>query len=64
MILRWVPKEIIMSGILLATLSNIRRLEDMVAAFRDEEHCRRLLENMVWPGGRSVPPAATDAPLR
>lgn len=36
-----------MSEMMLVTLSNIRTVEDMVAAFRDEEHCRRLLESMV-----------------
>lgn len=40
---------------MLATLSNIRTVEDMIAAFRDEEHCRRLLERMVWPDGRICP---------
>lgn len=39
----------------LAALSNIRTVEDMVAAFRDEDHCRRLLESMVWPDGRICP---------
>lgn len=41
-----------MSEMMLAMLSNIRTVEDMVAAFRDEEPCRRLLESMVWPNGR------------
>jgi hypothetical protein len=40
-----------MSEMMLATLSNIRTVEEMIAAFRDEEHCRRLLESMVWPNG-------------
>lgn len=44
-----------MSETMLATLSNIRTVDDMVAAFRDEEHCRRLLESMVWPNGRICP---------
>jgi transposase-like protein len=44
-----------MSEIMLATLSNIRTVEDMVAAFRDEEHCRHLLEGMVWRDGRVCP---------
>lgn len=44
-----------MSEMMLATLSNIRTVEDMVAAFRDEEHCRRLLERMIWPNGRICP---------
>ena len=44
-----------MSETLLATLSNIRTVEEMIVAFRDEEHCRRLLETMVWPEGRICP---------
>lgn len=44
-----------MSEMIVATLSNIRTVEDMIAAFRDEEHCRRLLESMVWPNGRICP---------
>jgi transposase-like protein len=44
-----------MSEMMLAMLSNIRTVEDMVAAFRDEERCRRLLESMVWPNGRICP---------
>ncbi len=44
-----------MSEMMLATLSNIRTVEDMVAVFREEEHCRRLLEGMVWPNGRVCP---------
>ncbi|WP_435655829.1 IS1595 family transposase [Brucella pituitosa] len=44
-----------MSETMLATLSNIRTVEDMVNAFRNEEHCRRLLESMVWPNGRVCP---------
>lgn len=52
---------------MLAALSNIRTVEEMIAAFGDEQHCRRLLESMVWPDGRmagSVPPADTNARLR
>lgn len=40
---------------MLAALSNIRTVEEMIAAFRDEQHCRRLLESMVWPDGRICP---------
>lgn len=40
---------------MIETLSGIRTVEEMVAAFRDEEHCRRLLESMVWPDGRVCP---------
>lgn len=38
-----------------AALSGIRTTKDMIAAFRDEAHCRRLLESMVWPNGRIWP---------
>lgn len=31
-----------MSETMLATLSNIRTVEDMIVAFEDEQHCRRL----------------------
>jgi hypothetical protein len=44
-----------MSEMMLATLSNKRTVGDMVAAFRDEEHCRHLLEGMVWRDGRVCP---------
>jgi transposase-like protein len=40
---------------MLAALCNIRTVEEMIVAFRDEEHCRRLLEGMVWPDGRICP---------
>lgn len=40
---------------MIETLSGIRTVEEMVTAFRDEDHCRRLLESMVWPGGRVCP---------
>ncbi|OQM73330.1 IS1595 family transposase [Manganibacter manganicus] len=40
---------------MLAALSNIRTVEDMILAFRSEDHCRRLLESMVWPDGRICP---------
>ena len=36
-------------------LAEIRTVTDMTKAFRDEEQCRRLLEAMVWPGGRICP---------
>jgi transposase-like protein len=54
-ILRSASKGVILSEMMLAMLSNIRTVEDMVAAFRDEERCRRLLESMVWPNGRICP---------
>lgn len=44
-----------MSETILATLSNIRTVEDMVVTFKDEQHCRRLLEGMMWPDGRICP---------
>ncbi len=36
-------------------LSGITTVPDMVRAFQDEAHCRRLLEAMVWPTGRICP---------
>jgi hypothetical protein len=36
-------------------LAGITTVSDMVAAFRDEERCRRLLETMIWPTGRICP---------
>ena len=39
----------------LEELAGIRTVAEMIDAFRDEEHCRRLLEAMVWPGGRICP---------
>ena len=36
-------------------LSRITTVPDMVRAFQDEGHCRRLLEAMVWPNGRICP---------
>ena len=36
-------------------LARIITVPDMVRAFQDEHHCRRLLEAMVWPGGRICP---------
>ena len=38
-----------------AVLSRIKTVADMVDAFRDEEQCRRLLEQMVWSRGRICP---------
>ena len=40
---------------MLATLSDIRTVDDMIVAFRNEDHCRQLLESMVWPDGRICP---------
>ena len=44
-----------MSEVLLAILSGVRTVDDMVVAFSDEGRCRRLLESMVWPAGRICP---------
>ena len=44
-----------MSVALREVLSGIRTVEEMVEAFRDEGRCRRLLEAMVWPQGRTCP---------
>jgi hypothetical protein len=38
-----------------AVLSRIKTVSDMVEAFRNEERCRHLLEQMVWPRGRICP---------
>jgi hypothetical protein len=37
---------------LLARFSRIETVHDMAAEFRDEENCRRIIEDMVWPTGR------------
>ena len=44
-----------MAGSVREILGEIATVSDMVAAFRDEERCRRLLEAMVWPRGRLCP---------
>ena len=44
-----------MTSTVLDTLSTIKTVSDMVAAFKNEERCRRLLEQMVWPNGRVCP---------
>ena len=36
-------------------LAGITTVIEMVAAFQDEERCRTLLEEMVWPTGRICP---------
>ncbi|QRM35422.1 IS1595 family transposase [Microvirga sp. VF16] len=36
-------------------LSRITTVPDMVRAFQNKSHCRRLLEAMVWPNGRVCP---------
>ena len=33
-------------------LSGVATVQDVIKAFKDEDHCRRLLEAMVWPTGR------------
>ena len=44
-----------MAGGALEVLAGITTVSDMVAAFQDEERCRRLLEAMIWPRGRLCP---------
>lgn len=44
-----------MAGVFCDVLAGIDTVADMVAAFADEECCRRLLEAMVWPRGRLCP---------
>jgi transposase-like protein len=36
-------------------LARIATVGEMTAAFQDEDRCRRLLEAMIWPGGRICP---------
>jgi Transposase zinc-ribbon domain len=36
-------------------LASIATVGEMTAAFQDEDHCRRLLEALVWPRGRICP---------
>ena len=44
-----------MAGGIHEVLASIATVGDMVAAFQDEERCRRLLEAMIWPRGRLCP---------
>jgi hypothetical protein len=44
-----------MDGGVRDVLAGIATVGDMVAAFEDEDRCRRLLEAMVWPRGRLCP---------
>src|SRR5689334_5414868 len=44
-----------MTGLISELLAGITTVSEMVAAFQDEERCRRLLEAMVWPRGRICP---------
>ncbi len=37
-------------------LSGITTVRDMIKAVHDEDHCRRLLEAMVWPGNVNLTP--------
>jgi len=48
-------REGLMAGAVREILGEIATVSDMVAAFRDEGRCRRLLEAMVWPRGRLCP---------
>ncbi len=43
--------------------AGIRPLEEMVATVRDEKHCRRLPESMVWPDGRACPACGYKRPI-
>jgi hypothetical protein len=44
-----------MDGTAYEILAAITTVDNMVAAFKDEERCRRLLEAMIWPKGRLCP---------
>jgi transposase-like protein len=44
-----------MSDDALAILARITTVSEMTEAFRDEDRCRRLLEELVWPRGRICP---------
>jgi hypothetical protein len=44
-----------MSDIARCVLSEIKTLDDMIVAFGNEQHCRSLLEEMIWPNGRICP---------
>ncbi|HJS84108.1 MAG TPA: IS1595 family transposase [Acetobacteraceae bacterium] len=44
-----------MVGGIREVLAGIATVGDMVAAFQNEERCRRLLEAMIWPKGRLCP---------
>jgi transposase-like protein len=44
-----------MSNMVVGALSKIKTVSDMVMAFQDEEHYRRLLERLVWPSGGICP---------
>jgi hypothetical protein len=44
-----------MSEVVYRVFSGIQTVEDMIAAFSDEQQCRRLFEAMVWPKGRICP---------
>ncbi len=44
-----------MTGSIGDVLAGIATVSDMVAAFEDENGCRRLLEALIWPRGRLCP---------
>jgi len=48
-------KEARMSEAIHEVLAGITTVAEMVAAFRDEDRCRHLLEAMVWAKGRNCP---------
>jgi ISXO2-like transposase domain/Transposase zinc-ribbon domain len=50
-----VREEALMADSVRDVLAGIATVEEMTAAFQDEDHCRRLLEAMVWPRGRICP---------
>jgi hypothetical protein len=41
-----------MSEAVRAVLSGIKTVDDMIVAFGNEQRCRRLFEEMIWPKGR------------
>jgi len=47
--------ELSLAEDILAILSRVTTVSEMTLAFCDENHCRRLLEAMVWPRGRICP---------
>ena len=53
-----------MPGEVREILAGINTVGDMVAAFRDEERCRRLPEAMIWPRGRICPPGPASISAR
>jgi transposase-like protein len=50
---KWGMAQVV--GTVRDVLVGITTVTEMVAAFRDEERCRRVLEAMIWPRGRICP---------